>query len=246
MKLSVIIVTYNEEENITACLESVDFADEIIVVDSFSIDSTKELAEKKGAGVIQTEVRYPEQKKNMGIDAARNEWILVLDADERVTPELKQEVTGILNSPGSEAYSIRRKNYFMGKHIRYCGWGRDRVVRLFKKGYAKYPDKRVHGALELKGRPGVLKNVIEHYSYRNFEDYFIKVNRYTRWSAKDSEGKKVKAPKLFINPFFRFIKMYFLNLGFLDGVAGFILCVAASFSVFIKYARIYFNSRGRL
>ena len=143
-----------------------------------------------------------------------------------------------MKNPGFDGYGIYRRNYFLGKEIRHCGWESDRVVRLFKKEAGRYPDKLVHGILELQGSEGTLREKMEHRSYRNVSDYLLKVNKYTLWAA--TERRKKTCPfSLFFNPFFRFLKMYFLRLGFLDGSHGFALCIMASFSVFLKYLRSY-------
>ena len=241
VNLTAVIVTLNEEENIRGCLKSVDFADEIIVVDSESQDRTAEIAVSKNAMVIETKIKYPERKKNIGIEKAKHTWILVVDADERITSKLKKEIEDVLKNPEYNGYWIYRRNFFLGREIKHCGWERDKVIRLFKKDAGKYLDKRVHGKIEINGTVGVLKNKMEHHSYKSINDYFIKVNRYTAWSALDLEGEKINPCKLFINPLMRFIKMYILKKGFLDGVQGFALCVMAAFSVFIKYLRIYLN-----
>ncbi len=240
-KCTAVIVTFNEEENIVDCLKSVDFADEVIVVDSKSQDRTADIAVSMNVKLIETDIMYPEQKKNIGINEAKYSWILVVDADERITSKLKKEIEDVLKNPQYNGFWIYRKNFFLGKTIKHCGWERDKVIRLFKKDAGKYPDKRVHGKININGTVGALKNKMEHHSYKNINDYFIKVNRYTKWSALDLEGKKISQCKLFINPLMRFIKMYILKKGFLDGVQGFALCVMAAFSVFIKYLRIYLN-----
>ncbi len=240
-KITAVVVTHNEEENIGDCLKCLDFVQEILVIDTESSDKTVEIASLMGAKVIKTEIIYPEEKKNSGIKSAAFPWILVVDADERVTPELKSEIERVLGNPEFNGYWIYRKNFFLGKEIKYCGWRGDKVIRLFKKNAGEYPEKRVHGKLRLNGRTGVLKSKLLHHSYRNVSDYFKKIDIYTKWNARDLKGKKVCGCKLFLNPASRFINMYFSRLGFLDGISGFILCVMASFSVFIKYLRIYLD-----
>jgi glycosyltransferase involved in cell wall biosynthesis len=241
-KITAVIVTYNEEDNIRECISGLDFAGEIIAVDSKSEDRTRSIAQELGARVIISEVNYPEHK-NIGIDSAQNEWIFVIDADERVTPALADEIKEKAKEGSFDGYRLYRRNFFLSKEIKHCGWEKDSVVRLFRKTKGRYPDKRVHGELVLEGSEGRLKEKLNHYSYNSVSDYFEKVNRYTRWAAADAAGKKVTAAKLFFNPAFRFIKMYFLRLGFLDGAHGFALCVMAAFSVFTKYFRIYLNSK---
>ena len=240
-EITAVVVTHNEEDNIRDCLKCLDFVQEILVIDTESSDKTVEIASRMGAKVIKTEIIYPEEKKNSGIESAAFPWILVVDADERVTPELKSEIERVLENPEFNGYWIYRKNFFLGKEIKYCGWRGDKVIRLFKKNAGEYPKKRVHGKLRLNGAAGVLKSKLLHHSYRNVSDYFKKIDIYTKWNACDLKGKKVCGCKLFLNPVSRFIKMYFFRLGFLDGIYGFILCVMASFSVFIKYLRIYLD-----
>ncbi|MGM0441622.1 MAG: glycosyltransferase family 2 protein [Elusimicrobiota bacterium] len=243
--ISAVIVTYNEEDNIKGCIEGLNFVDEVIVVDTDSTDRTKEIAKEMGAKVINSDIQYPEAKKNIGMDRAKNSWILVVDADERITSGLAAEIREVLDAPDCEGYWIYRKNYFLGYPVNHGGWESDKVIRLFKKEKARYPDKRVHAELELDGKAGFLKNKMEHHSYKSVDDYFTKVNRYTKWNALDAKGKKVTPGKLFANPLARFVKMYFLKLGFLDGTIGFVLAVTASFSVFTKYLRIYLKTARR-
>jgi glycosyltransferase involved in cell wall biosynthesis len=238
-KITAVVAVYNEEKNIEECLKTLEFADEIIVIDAQSIDKTASIAQSLGAKVITSDMMYPEQNKNLGIENASNEWVFILDADERVTPELASEIKEVAESGDYDGYWIYRRNYFLGKEIRFCGWNRDRVIRLFRKGTAVYPDKRVHGQIEFNGSSGVLKSRMEHFTYLTIDDYFLKLHKYTTWAAKDAQGKKVGILKIMFNPLMRFVKMYFLRLGFLDGVKGFILCVTAAFSVFIKYVKIY-------
>jgi len=240
--ISAVIVVYNEEENIRECIATLGFSEEILVIDTGSDDETAVIASSLGARVIQAEVNYPEFKKNIGIDEARSDWIFVIDADERVTPELASEIESLADDGDTAGYGIYRKNFFMGKEIRRCGWESDRVVRLFRKESGRYPDKLVHGVLSLKGPEKTLKGRLEHHSYRKVSDYLKKVDKYTLWAA--TERKKKTGPlKLFFNPFFRFHKMYFLRLGFLDGAHGFALCAMASFSVFLKYFRAYLGEK---
>ncbi len=239
--ITAIVVTYNEEKNIKDCLDGLKFAAEIIVVDSYSEDRTRRIARRAGAKVIKSGVNYPEYNKNIGIDKAENKWVFIIDADERVTDVLSGEIKEKVKSGRYDGYRLYRRNFFLSKEIKHCGWQKDSVVRLFKKDKGRYPDKRVHGELLLKGTEGRLKEKLNHYSYNTISDYFEKVNRYTLWAATDSKGKKVIPAKLLFNPAFRFIKMYFLRLGFLDGLYGLVLSVTASFSVFIKYLRIYLD-----
>lgn len=237
-KISGVLVVYNEEDNISCCIESIGFCDEIIVVDTDSTDSTVSIAESHGCRVINSEVPYPEYKKNIGIEQAKHDWVFVIDADERATPELREEIGEVMRDPKSDAYGVYRQNFFFGREIKHCGWENDRVVRLFRKKIARYPAQLVHGVLQVDGKESDLKGRLEHHSYRKVSDYLRKVDKYTLWSATDRK-KKTGPLKVILNPVFRFKKMYILKLGFLDGTYGFALCFMASFSVFLKYFRMY-------
>jgi len=235
--LSLVVVTLNEEENISRCLESASGVGEVIVVDSFSTDGTVEVAEEFGARVFQREYISSADQKNWAVEQAEKEWVLILDADESLSTELKAEITSELASPRADAYKIRRKSEFMGRVINHCGWGKDWVVRLFKKGKAFYPERTVHEKLRVHGKVAKLKGTIEHRPYRGLSHYMDKLNDYARRAAVQlrREGKGW-FPQIVVNPPARFVRMYILQLGFLDGWRGFVLCFLAAVSVFFKYA----------
>jgi len=189
-------------------------------------------------------------QKNWAIPQAANDWVMVLDADERVTPELSEEIRGILSAPDEEraaAYSVYRRTFFFGKEIRHCGWDTDSVIRLFDKNRARYPDLWVHANMKVDGSVRELKGRILHYTYSSMDQYFEKFGRYTTWSAKDldEKGRRATFLNLVGRPIFRFLKMYFIRLGFLDGVAGAVLCGLAACSVFTKYAKLWEMQRQR-
>lgn len=241
-RLTVIVTTYNEEVNIRDCLESVKWADEVIVVDSFSTDKTREIVKEYTDKVLEHEYVNPAAQKNWIIPQATCDWILIVDADERVSAELKEKILAVLrNGSGFDGYYIKRLNYFLDKPIRHCGWERDKVLRLFRKGKGHYSNKWVHEELIIKGKVGLLKSPLLHYTFRSFDQYFEKFHRYSTWGAMElsKQGKVGRWYHILLNPFFRFFRMFILQRGFLDGYRGLIICLMASFSVFLKYAKLW-------
>lgn len=241
-KVTAIIPCFNEEENIEKALVSVRWADEILVADSFSTDRTLEIARKHHAVIRQREYNNSASQKNWIIPQASHEWIFLLDADEVCTDELKEEIQGVLSGePAARAFWIYRSNYFMGKRIRYSGWQKDAVIRLFMRDHCRYQELHVHAEIETEGKVGRLRNKIEHHTYKGLDAYFRKFDRYTTWSAKDRLKKTTKVTlfHLLVKPFFRFFKQYILKLGILDGKVGFILCSMAAWSVFLRYLKAW-------
>jgi glycosyltransferase involved in cell wall biosynthesis len=235
--VSLIVITYNEESNIKRCLESADGVGEIIVVDSFSTDSTVAIANSMGAAVFQRPYLSAADQKNWAVAKAGRDWILVLDADESLSAELRTEIERTLGSPCHDGYWLRRRNVFLDKRIRFCGWQRDKVLRLFRRGAGSYPAKAVHEKLELKGRRGKLRGFLDHNPYRDLDDYMQRMRSYSRRGAEDLfKRKRGWFPALVTRPFGRFIRMYFLQLGFLDGAVGLKLCRLAAVGVFLKYS----------
>ena len=246
--ISIAIATYNEEENIGACLKAVrQLADEIIVVDGSSTDKTVEIARKYGAKTFMT-TNKPifHINKQMAIDKARGEWILQLDADEIVTPALRAEIQSIINHQLStiNAYYIPRKNYFLGRWLRKGGQYPDYVIRFFRKGKAYLPCKSVHEQMEVKGEAGYLKGHLLHYSAPTFSRYLTNANRYTSLTAREMLKNKVSINLLSIiyyllfKPLQTFFAIYFRHKGFLDGFPGFVFALFSGlhYSIaFIKY-----------
>ena len=175
LKLTAIIPTGNEEHNIVEAIQSVSFADEVMVVDSFSTDKTVELAKPLANKIIQREYQNSASQKNWAIPQAKYEWILLLDADERITTELAEEIKDILSSqPIESGFWIYRQNYFMGKKVRFSGWQDDKVIRLFKRDECRYEDKHVHAEITTQGKIGFLKNKMLHNTLFNMQDYLLK------------------------------------------------------------------------
>ncbi|MBI4546851.1 MAG: glycosyltransferase family 2 protein [Ignavibacteriae bacterium] len=242
-KLSVIVITFNEERNIVECLQSVSWADEIIVVDANSTDRTVELAKQFTPRVYVKEWLGFAAAKNFALEQAANEWVLWLDADERATPELAGEIQHIIQNSSiiHKAFQVARRAYFLGKWIKHCGWYPGYVVRLFRRESARFNDSRVHEKLEIDGSVGRLKHDLIHYTDHNLFHYFSKFNRYTSLAAQDlwEAGKEFSLYDVLIRPLFLFFKMYILRRGFLDGMHGLILSLLSSAYVFTKYAKLW-------
>lgn len=241
LPLTVIIPCFNEAHNMRAVLESVAWADEILVVDSFSTDDTLAIAKEFDTTILQRAYENSANQKNWAIPQATHDWILIVDADERVTPELQKEITDLLQSPPpNAAYWINRKNYFMNKRVNYCGWQNDKVIRLFNKNKAKYEEKKVHAEMIAEGAVGQLQQKLIHNTYKDINHFLAKMERYAHWSAEDyyPKTKKVTLYHLWVKPAFRFFKHYFLKLGFLDGRVGFIVSAIMAWGVFLRYVKI--------
>lgn len=247
-KLTAIIPTGNEIHNIEAVIASVDFADEILVVDSLSTDGTYEKAQELATKVVRREYEYSASQKNWIIPQAKYEWILLVDADERVTPELKEEILQILSQPNHKhvAYWIGRMNHFMGKRVHYSGWRNDSVIRLFKRDACKYEDKQVHAEIIANGSVGRLKNKLYHNTYTTFDKYLEKMNRYAWWQARDYDKKTgILTPYHFvIKPFWGFFKHYIIQSGFRDGVVGYVIGCVQSYVIFMRYVKLWLLRKG--
>lgn len=241
--LSVIITTYNESTNIREAMASVKWADEILVVDSYSTDGTPDIAEKLGAKVFERSYSGPADQKNWAIPKARNQWVLLLDADERLPERLTAEIKALLGQEelAFDCFKIPRQNFFLGKVVHFSGWQGDTVIRLIRRDVCRYNEKQVHEEIDTTGlRVGTLKNKLLHYTFKDSGQYLDKIRRYGEWSALDHFEKtpKVTAFHLFIKPTYRFFKHYFLQRGFLDGRVGFIISAIMAWGVFLRYLRI--------
>lgn len=241
-KISATIITLNEETLLGACLESVTWADEIIVVDSGSSDRTVEIARKYTDKVLRHDWPGYSAQKNWAVEQASHDWVLSLDADERITPALQAEMIGILEQASpSPGYYIARKNFFLGKWIRYGGWYPDHTLRLFDRKKGKFADRMVHEAVEIDGTPGFLQNPMEHYTYRTLNDYHERAGRYTTLAALEMHrsGRPFRSIDLLVRPFLTFFKMYLLRQGFREGLNGFLLSALYGYYVFLKYAKLW-------
>lgn len=245
MTLSVIIITKNESRHIAQCLDSVSFADEIIVLDSGSHDDTCDIAREMGAKVVQT-ADWPGfgPQKNRALDLATMDWVLSVDADERVTPELALAIQQAISQPTASAYKIARLSNFCGRWIRHSGWWPDRVLRLFKRGSARFTDAAVHESVRAEGPVATLDGHFLHYPYSDMDAMIAKVNRYSTDAARmmHQKGRRTSVWGAFGHGVWTFIRIYLIRRGFLDGREGFILAVTAASGSFFRYAKLYFMS----
>jgi glycosyltransferase involved in cell wall biosynthesis len=241
--LSVIVLTLNEERNLADCLESVRWVDEVILVDSGSTDKTIAIARQYTANIHTIAWQGYGAARNFGVAKAKGEWILWLDADERVMPELAEEIREIVrkNDPAVAGYSVARRAFFLGRWIRHCGWYPSRVTRLFRREKGKFSETRVHERLLLDGPVVTTSHDLIHYTDPDLNHYFTKFNKYTSLAVEDlrAQGRRFSLVDLLVRPPFMFIKMYILRAGFLDGIQGLILSVLSSAYVFTKYAKLW-------
>ena len=235
-KISAIITTFNEEKNIENCLNSIQWADEILVIDSFSTDTTVEICKSFGARVLQREYNYAADQKNWAIPQAKYPWIILLDADEMVSENLAAEIKEILRTrPKQTAFWVRRTNFFLGKKVRFCGWQNDRVVRFFHRDH-RYENKMVHAEIEHTKPFGSLKSTIIHHTTSNLEHYTKKIERYAHYAAQTyiKKNKNIGLFNLYIKPTFKFLNSYILRRGFLDGKTGWIICKLRAHETWLK------------
>jgi glycosyltransferase involved in cell wall biosynthesis len=241
--LSVVTITLNEEQNIAACLDSVRWADEVIVLDSGSTDRTVEIAKAYTPHVLHVQWQGYGGTRNSALQRATGDWILWLDADERVTPELAEEIRRMLKSadPHVAGFAVARRAFFLGRWIRHSGWYPSRVVRLFRKSSGLFTETHVHEQLKIDGPVVNLRHDLLHYTDPDLFHYFAKYNRYTSLAAQDiaSSGRRFSVLDLLVRPPFLFVKMYILRLGVLDGMEGLILAVVSASYVFTKYAKLW-------
>jgi glycosyltransferase involved in cell wall biosynthesis len=239
--LSVIIITKNEAHSIQACLESVSWADEIIVVDSESEDQTVSICENYGAKVFEQEWLGFGKQKNYALSKAKGDWILSVDADERVTSALEIEIKQkIATSSKNVAWNIPRLSSLCGKYIQYCGWRPDNVTRLFKRGYGRFSDDIVHEKLIVNGKTGLLKNHLLHESIENIEALLSKMNQYTSAGASMlyEQNKSTSLTKAILKAIWAFFRCYVLRRGFLDGREGFIISVSMAESSYYRQLKL--------
>jgi glycosyltransferase involved in cell wall biosynthesis len=239
--LSVAIIAGNEEKKIGDCLESVKWADEIIVVDSESTDRTVEIAKRYTDKVFIRKWEGYAPQKQFAIDQATCDWILSLDADERVSPELKDEILKILESETEfDGFYIPRRNFFLGKWIKSCGWYPNYQLRLFKKGKAKVTQRKVHEGFVVDGKVGYLRGDIIHLTHMTLKETFAKINEYSSLSAEEkSKRKKVKGIDLILHPFSAFLSHYVLKGGFRDGVYGLMVSLNHAMTNLQTYMKIW-------
>lgn len=239
-KISIIVITKDEEKNISDCLKSVDWADEIIVVDSQSDDKTVELAKQFTDKIFIRKWEGYVPQKRYALNMASSEWILSLDADERVTEELKNEILN-LSLGDFSGFKIRRKNFLMNKEITSCGWEKDYQLRLLRKDKASFSDRLVHEKFITKGNIGTLKNPMLHYTFSSFTDYLNKINYYTSLKAQElfTKKKRVSAWTIFSHTVAAFFSFFIVKKGFKDGVYGLIISFLHSVSTMMNYIKLW-------
>jgi glycosyltransferase involved in cell wall biosynthesis len=242
-KISAYILTYNEAEKITAAVSSVLWADEVVVIDSFSTDRTAEIATSLGARVVEVPFNGFGELRNRAIEACQYDWIFSLDADERCTQAVRDEILGLLaHSPQHDVYRVPRRSYMMGRWIRGSGWYPNfRQPQLFRKGAMRYTLEPVHEGFEaLDGRPvGALNNAIWQLPFRNLEEVIDKANRYSTLGAPKLAGKRVTMASALGHGAWAFVKHYIFKLGFIDGWAGFVIAFGNFEGTFYRYAKRY-------
>jgi len=239
-KLTVIVLSFNVEDRIADCLSSVSWADEVLVVDSFSTDRTPEIADNFADRVLQHEYANYAAQHNWAIPRASHEWVLIVDSDERVTDELRDEIRHLLQRPPDrEGYVINRNNYLMGRRIKHAGWGKDKELRLFRRDIGRFAEKRVHAPMNLKDI-GILDGRLEHDSITSMAAWVAKINRYSGWKAEDKFEKQTRLPvlHLVLRPPWRFFKDFIFRLGILDGWRGFLIAAMSAFAELIMSAKL--------
>ena len=246
-RLSVTVIAWNEEERLRACLESAAWADEIIVIDAESTDKTVQVAREFTDKIwVRTWAGFAAQK-NFALELATGEWVLSLDADERVTPELRERIGRIVRANGpADGYSIPRKNVFWGAWVRHGGLYPDYQLRLFRRAAGRFADSAVHESVMVEGRVAALAEPMLHHSYRGLEDFVARSNRYSTLAAHEitSRGGRAGLADVALRPLGRFLSMYVLRRGFLDGWRGFVLAVLYANYVFLRMAKAWEARRG--
>lgn len=244
--LSVTVITKNEAHNIEACLRSVMFADQLVVLDSGSTDDTAAIARSLGAEVVcSADWQGFGIQKNRALALARCDWVLSLDADERVTPELQAEIQATLNAPAFDVYALPRLSSYCGQYMRHSGWYPDRVTRLFRRQAAQFSEDLVHERVVASRPVGQLHSPMLHESFRNFEAVLDKANRYSTAGALSlfSQGKQASLGKALGHGLWAFIRTYFLRCGFLDGRMGLVLAISNAEGTYYRYLKLWLLRR---
>ena len=244
IKLSAIVITYNEEDKIGRCLDSlIGVADEIIVVDSLSTDHTVEICKSKGATVISQQFLGYAGQKNLGIEHSNYDYILSLDADEVLTQELIDSIKGIISTSDSTAYEFSRMTNFCGKWIKHGGWYPDTKIRIWEKSKGKWVGEGVHETLQLDDTTNIikLKGDLLHYSIDSISQHIDQIQKFTTLAAEDlhSKGKTTTIATILFNSWFKFVRDYIFRLGFLDGFYGFVVAFNSAFATYLKYLKLY-------
>jgi glycosyltransferase involved in cell wall biosynthesis len=241
-KISATLITFNEERNIEDALHSVSWADEIVVVDAGSRDATREICRRHTDRIFHRDWTGFVDQKSFAVEQAQHDWIFSLDADERVSPELRAEIQELRRAGLERAgYRIPRVAFFMGRWIRHGDWYPDYQLRLFDRRRGRWQGGRVHESVKTVTEPGLLRGEIHHYTYRSLSDYLKRLDTYSSLAADDYErrGRVSTAAQMLGSPTATFVKTYLLKRGFLDGTPGLMVAVMGAVSVFFKYAKLY-------
>ena len=235
------IITKDVADELDRCLASVEFADEIVVLDQGSTDHTAEVCARRGAILHQTEWQGFGPTKQQAVELCRNDWVLSIDSDEVVTPELRAAITALPEDPPQAAFAVNRLSRFLGAWIRHCGWYPDHVVRLFDRRRGGFNARPVHESIEHEGEAGRLSGLMLHYTYETMEQYIDKLNRYTTLAAEDlhASGRSASLLGAVVRAKATFLKMWLLQGGCLDGWPGTVLCMASAFYVLSKYTKLW-------
>ena len=237
-QVSVIVIALNQEDNIVPCLETVRWADDLVIVDSGSEDRTLELARGFTDRIFTIDWPGFGAAKNYALQQARGDWVFSLDTDERVSKDLQDEILSVVRGEGGFAgYRLPRKNYFGDRWVRYLGWYPDYTLRLFLRDKGRFRERAVHEEVVVNGPVGFLKAPLDHYSYASVSDYLVRQDRYAFLSAQEmlKEGRRPRTGELFWRPLSHFLKLYVLRLGFLEGRLGYTLALLSSLYNFLKY-----------
>ena len=241
-RLSVAVITLNEEDHLRRCLESVAWADEIVVVDACSQDKTVQIAREFTDRVIGQPWAGFAAQKNFALDQSAGEWVLSLDADEEATPELGHEIVAtVADARACDGYAVRRQNMFLDRWIRHGGLYPDWQVRLFRRGRGRFVERAVHESVTVSGPVGRLRGHLVHRSYEGVSDFIARANRYSSLAAEQliREGRRVRAGELVVRPLGRFLSMYVVQRGFLDGRRGLLLATLYAYYVFMRSAKVW-------
>jgi len=246
--VSIVVITLDEEDHLRRCLESVAWAEEIVVVDAESHDKTVQIAREFTDRVISRPWAGFATQKNFAVEQATGDWVLSLDADEEASCELREEIAAAIAGPQAcDGYAIRRRNVFLGQWIRYGGLYPDWQVRLFRRGRGRFVERAVHESVSVEGTLGRLRGHLMHCSYEGVTDFFARANRYSSLAADEwiREGRRVRARELVVRPLGRFVSMYVLQRGFLDGRRGLLLAALYAYYVCMRSAKVWEATRLR-
>ncbi len=246
LPITACIITLDEERNIEACLESVRWCDDVLVVDSFSSDRTCDLARARGARVLQRKWNGINEQRQWALGQVHTEWVLALDADERVTPELRDELLGLLaGRPERDGYRIPRHTFYLGRWIDHGGWYPDLKLRLLRKDCGRYAGHDPHDHFVTESPPGRLTGEIRHYTYRDFAHQLRTINSFSDTAAADWEkqGHRWSLGRLLLRPPFKFLECYVWKRGFLDGLPGLVIAASTAFYMFVKYVKLWERTR---